>query len=510
MVTRSLGPDRGGRGFGSGLLALLFLAACTEGGPGPVADPSAAFTPPEVGQQDGVRVVANRSAPERLRVYRQAPESAVRLLFMEGRAAAALEDGGSAWPDMRGGRVLLLDERGYVSGILQGAPKEGRHLARPAFVVAGADGSVSAVEPDGSTLVFLDGSPQRWTESGLPGPMTSGAPGLGVSTRTVLEFNLGPVRKRDPLLWLHDGDQPRPVGRVTTPSTPFLGHLANAGWATIADDGTVWYAPALRPELYRFDVDGDLVWRSSWLPATPPAAPRLTPVEGQITPEFEIVQYGVASGPDGLIYVLAASEPATGRADLLLVFEATGELLRAGDVDPGAAVFASSSGHVYSLEPSDVLSRTNAPGRVAFEPFDLPSLDGDGALRLDDHRGKVVVINFWASWCGPCRREMPALDAWARGVDASEVSVIGLNEDVVAGEGRDFLHEIGGVAYPNAQGGGKLKERYGYRGLPYTVILDRELREVGRVYGFGTSVDPIREAVEAELGRPLAQPTAQE
>ena len=82
MVTRSLGPDRGGRGFGSGVLALLFVAACTEGGPGPVADPSAAFTPPEVGQQDGVRVVANRSAPERLRVYRQAPESAVRLLFI--------------------------------------------------------------------------------------------------------------------------------------------------------------------------------------------------------------------------------------------------------------------------------------------------------------------------------------------------------------------------------------------------------------------------------------------
>jgi thiol-disulfide isomerase/thioredoxin len=509
MMIRSLRPNREGWGFGPGLLALLLLAACSDGGPGPVADAAEAFTPPEVGQRDGTTVVTNRSAAERLRIYRQAPETPARLLFMDGRAAAGLRDGGSAWPDTQGGRVLLLDDRGYVSGILQGAPEDGRHLARPAFVVVGADGSVSAVEPDGSALVFLNGLPDHWTESGLPGPVTAGAHGLGVATRTVLEFNMGPVRKRDPLLWLHDGDQPRPVGRVATPPTPFLGHLANAGWATIGDGGTVLYASALRPELHRFDADGDPTWRSSWLPLTPPAVPRLKAVEGQVTPEFEIVQYGVVVGPDGLIYVLAASEPALGRADVLLVFEPTGELLRTGAVEPGAAIFASPSGHVYSLEPSEVLSRTAAPDRVAFVPFDLPSLDGEGVLRLADHRGKVVVINFWASWCGPCRREMPALDAWARGLDPSEVSVIGLNEDVVAGEGRDFLREIGGVGYPNARGGGKLKERYGYRGLPYTVILDRELREVGRVYGFGTSVDPIREAVEAELGRPGPDPTAQ-
>ncbi|NIQ56232.1 MAG: hypothetical protein GWN71_23515, partial [Gammaproteobacteria bacterium] len=57
-----------------------------------------------------------------------------------------------------------------------------------------------------------------------------------MSTRTVLEFNMAPVRKRDPLLWLHDGEELRPVGQVTPPPTPFLGHLANAGWATVAEN----------------------------------------------------------------------------------------------------------------------------------------------------------------------------------------------------------------------------------------------------------------------------------
>ena len=120
-------------------------------------------------------------------------------------------------------------------------------------------------------------------------------------------------------------------------------------------------------------------------------------------------------------------------------------------------------------------------------------------MDLESYRGRVVVLNFWASWCAPCRKEMPLLDALAAELNPSEVAVLGLNEDVRPSDATAFLHEIGGVSYASAAGEGRLRDRIGYRGLPYTVVLDRELRIVKSFYGFGRSVDPIREVVLAEL-----------
>jgi hypothetical protein len=95
---------------------------------------------------------------------------------------------------------------------------------------------------------------------------------------------------------------------------------------------------------------------------------------------------------------------------------------------------------------------------------------------------------------------MPMLDALARELDTARVAVIGLNEDVDASAARWFVSELG-IRYPSARGGGRLQSRYAYRGLPYTVILDREHRVAKAIYGFGASVDPILTAVQAELAR---------
>jgi len=61
------------------------------------------------------------------------------------------------------------------------------------------------------------------------------------------------------------------------------------------------------------------------------------------------------------------------------------------------------------------------------------------------------------------------------------------------------------VGYPVAEGRGRLRAIYGYRGLPYTVVLDREGRLVKALYGFGESIDPIRQATFAALGEAARQ-----
>lgn len=135
-----------------------------------------------------------------------------------------------------------------------------------------------------------------------------------------------------------------------------------------------------------------------------------------------------------------------------------------------------------------------------FPSFELPALNGEGSIALDDYRGLMFVLNFWASWCAPCRHELPLLDALAQELDSQQAVVIGLNEDYDPVDGLRFLDRIGGVSYANGAGEGNLIETYNYIGLPYTVVLDREHRVVQTFFGFGESIDPIRDLVLAEGG----------
>lgn len=165
-------------------------------------------------------------------------------------------------------------------------------------------------------------------------------------------------------------------------------------------------------------------------------------------------------------------------------------VLRAGGGPPAA--------HPIAGVPSADESGSRA-ARAAFPAFDLAALYGTGRVRITDHAGKVVVVNVWASWCAPCREEMPVLDRLAATLDPAEVVVIGLNEDSDTEAARRFVNSLGGVRYPLAQGGGRLRGPIGYRGLPYTAVLDRSHRVVKVVHGFGKDLDDIRLAVEATL-----------
>ena len=116
-----------------------------------------------------------------------------------------------------------------------------------------------------------------------------------------------------------------------------------------------------------------------------------------------------------------------------------------------------------------------------------------GELRLADFRGKPLLINFWATWCPPCVKEMPDLDRFHRDFAARGWSVIGLAIDSPSSV-REFLHRvpvrfpIGLAGLEGAELGRTLGNVQG--GLPFTVVLDRTGKPLWRKLG-ATSYDEL-------------------
>jgi cytochrome c biogenesis protein CcmG/thiol:disulfide interchange protein DsbE len=124
-------------------------------------------------------------------------------------------------------------------------------------------------------------------------------------------------------------------------------------------------------------------------------------------------------------------------------------------------------------------------GEVVDAPgFALPRLDGGEQLSLESLRGKAVVINFWASWCDPCKKETPMLqEAYERYRDDGLV-IVGIDYDDFKGDARAFAKRYG-VTYPLVHDRDKSTvKRYGVVGVPETLFVDREGKLVGeRVVG---------------------------
>jgi peroxiredoxin len=104
--------------------------------------------------------------------------------------------------------------------------------------------------------------------------------------------------------------------------------------------------------------------------------------------------------------------------------------------------------------------------------FSLDDLSGE-RIRLADQRGKVVLVNFWATWCGPCRLEMPAFQARAERF-ASQLAVLAVNFDETAGQVQDFVDEFGLTFPVLLDPGAKVQDLYRVRGYPTTYVVDAE------------------------------------
>jgi thiol-disulfide isomerase/thioredoxin len=164
------------------------------------------------------------------------------------------------------------------------------------------------------------------------------------------------------------------------------------------------------------------------------------------------------------------------------------EHLRSNPAAAGCAPAVKTAGRIAPLVHGEVAALT-----VARTPYRVPDLafkDADGRERtLADWRGRIVLVNLWATWCVPCRKEMPALDALEGSLGGPNFQVVAINIDT-----RDpekplaFLKDIGVKRLPyhsdqSAKVYQELKSAGKAFGMPTTLLVDRSGCEIGEMAG---------------------------
>jgi cytochrome c biogenesis protein CcmG/thiol:disulfide interchange protein DsbE len=132
---------------------------------------------------------------------------------------------------------------------------------------------------------------------------------------------------------------------------------------------------------------------------------------------------------------------------------------------------------LISNEPDREIEQALAKGERKPAPtIRLPKLSGAGEGSLSDYRGQVVVLNFWASWCDPCRAESPLLERWHRRLLKRDATVLGVDVLDVDSDARAFVREYK-LSYPMLRDkAGDAIESFGVVAYPETFVLDRRGR----------------------------------
>lgn len=148
----------------------------------------------------------------------------------------------------------------------------------------------------------------------------------------------------------------------------------------------------------------------------------------------------------------------------------------------------------------------SATGKIAREvdkghaivayPFTRPRVGGAGTISLARYRGKVVVLNFWQSYCPPCTAEAPIVSAAAKRWSGKNVVFLGIDVQDLHGPATKFMKRFG-ISYPIVSDSGALVGHYGVTGYPETFFIDRRGRvvsmpkignQVGHIIGAATRV----------------------
>lgn len=167
---------------------------------------------------------------------------------------------------------------------------------------------------------------------------------------------------------------------------------------------------------------------------------------------------------------------------------------RIGILVIGAAVIGAVMLGAAALSPAHAAEPAPAPD------FVLPAMDGS-ELRLSELKGQVVMINFWATWCGPCRQEMPLLQQLQVKYEPLGFTLVGINVEPESAGARTWLEKVP-VTFPilfDRQN--QVAERFGVQGMPSSVFVDRS----GKVRYVHRGYQPGDESKYADLVRSLVK-----
>ncbi|MFQ6099473.1 MAG: TlpA family protein disulfide reductase, partial [Armatimonadota bacterium] len=128
--------------------------------------------------------------------------------------------------------------------------------------------------------------------------------------------------------------------------------------------------------------------------------------------------------------------------------------------------------------------------------FSAETLSGD-TLRLSDYRGEVVLLDFWASWCLPCRMEMPNVARVHDRYSSRGLQVIGVNLDAERSDADAAVSELG-ITWPQVLDGqmGSIARHYGVKSIPMTFLVGRD----GTIVGVGLRGEELHSRVAEVLG----------
>ena len=439
--------------------------------------------------------------------------SGFTLLFLDRSPAASL--GGLSWaPDPEHGRLLAFDRELRVVRQITNP-----RLATPMAVTPLGGTELLVTEHTGEGVVVDTaggGRVVREWDSPDVASLYAAAGGRVAATRSpyyVPQLST-PELDSAPLIRMLD-TLGRPIGRIATirrPATPLLNYVVNAGAVAVGTDGAIYYAPLVRDEIRKYTSGGQLSWstKRGLFPGGSESDPEFLPAKGaDLRLKKALVNVALALGPPpgGRLYALGSDDSAGTHLRVDVLDAVTGAILATRHLGAGeTAVAVDASGVLAVFDADSLVARAGNATAGTREPFApalaLPNLAGD-TVRLAGFRGTVTLVNFWASWCDPCREEFPHMAELYREFDRKDFAIVGVSDDVNPAAMLAFVRKYQ-PPFPILVGRGRMKELYHYRGLPYSVLLDRQGRVIERIFGFGGAAEfrTLRQTIANEVRAP--------